>query len=123
LGSCRARSRSDEPGTAHVNGYKRLKYFGGNNVVTGRLELKKTLMDWFKNSRVEFIENKVESTVFSGETAIQTVIFAIRSSPKNGGTPVIARGRSMVIFIRDKSSSTGWLSLREITQDAPAESR
>lgn len=65
------------------------KYFGGNNVVIGRADLEKGLNDWFQNSKVEFIENKVESTVFNGETAIQTVIFAIKSTPKNGGEPVI----------------------------------
>jgi len=96
-----------------------VKYFRGSNVVTGRAALQKQLADWFKNSKIEFVENKVESTVFTGETAVQTVIFAIRSTPKNGGKPTIARGRSMVIYVRDKDSPTGWLSLREMTQAAP----
>lgn len=43
-------------------------------------------------------------------------LFAI---PKNGGTPTIARGRSMVVYIRDKTSPTGWLSLREMAQETP----
>jgi ketosteroid isomerase-like protein len=96
-----------------------VKYFGGKNVVSGRAALQKQLTEWFKSSKIEFVENTVESTVFTGETAIQTVIFAIRSTPKNGGKPTIGRGRSMVIYIRDKSSPTGWLSLREMTQAAP----
>ncbi|HEY2726490.1 MAG TPA: nuclear transport factor 2 family protein [Parafilimonas sp.] len=96
-----------------------IKYFGGNNVVIGRDALEKGLKNWFQNTTVEFIENKVESTVFNGNTAIQTVIFAIKTTPKNGGKPVISRGRSMVVYIRDKSSPTGWLSLREMTQEAP----
>ena len=96
-----------------------VKYFGGNNVVTGRAALQKQLAGWFKNSKIEFVENIVESTVFTGETAIQTVIFAIKSTPKNGGKPTIARGRSMVIYLRDKNSPTGWLSLREMAQAAP----
>jgi hypothetical protein len=65
------------------------------------------------------VENTVESTVFTGETAIQTVIFAIKSTPKNGGKPTIGRGLSMVVYIRDKSSPTGWLSLREMAQAGP----
>ncbi len=97
-----------------------VKYFGGNNVVTGRDELQKSLEGWFQSSKVEFIENTVESTVFNGGTAIQTCIFSIKSTPKNGDKPVIARGRSMVIYVQDKSSPTGWLSLREMTQEAPA---
>jgi ketosteroid isomerase-like protein len=97
-----------------------IKYFGGNNVIIGRASLRKQLTDWFKNAKkVEFIENTVESTIFNGGTAIQTVIFAIETTPGDGGQPVIARGRSMVVFVRDKNSPTGWLSLREITQEAP----
>jgi ketosteroid isomerase-like protein len=97
-----------------------IKYFGGNNVIIGRAALKKSLTDWFKNAKkIEFIENTVESTIFTGGTAIQTVIYAIKTTSGDGGQPVIARGRSMVVFIRDKNSPTGWLSLREITQEAP----
>ncbi|MEX6690694.1 nuclear transport factor 2 family protein [Danxiaibacter flavus] len=96
-----------------------IKYFGGTNVVTGRAALEKGLEEWFKNTKVEFVENTVESTVFNGETAVQTSIFAIKSTPKNGGEPSIGRGRSMVIYVQDKSSPTGWLTLREMTQAAP----
>lgn len=97
-----------------------VKYFGGNNVVTGREALQKGLEEWFQNSTVEFIENTVESTVFNGGTAIQTSIFSIKNTPKNGGKATIGRGRSMVIYVRDTSSPTGWLSLREMAQEAPA---
>jgi ketosteroid isomerase-like protein len=97
-----------------------IKYFGGNNVIIGRTALKKSLTDWFKGAKkIEFIENTVESTIFTGSTAIQTVIYAIKTTPGDGGQPVIARGRSMVVFVRDKNSPTGWFSLREITQEAP----
>lgn len=96
-----------------------IKYFGGNNVVIGRAALQKGLTGWFQSSTIEFIENTVESTVFNGPTAIQTCIFSIKATPKAGGEPVITRSRSMVVYIRDKSSPTGWLSLREMTQEAP----
>ncbi len=96
-----------------------IKYFGGNNVVVGRDEVEKQATDWFQNSKVEFIENTVENTVFVGNIAIQTVIFSIKTTPKNGGKSSIGRGRSMVIYIQDKTSPTGWLSLREIAQEAP----
>jgi ketosteroid isomerase-like protein len=96
-----------------------VKYFGGNNVVTGNAAVEKGAADWFKNSKVEFIENTVESTIFNGETAIQTAIFSIKTTPKAGGDPVISRGRSMVVYVRDKSSPTGWLSVREMVQAAP----
>ena len=96
-----------------------IKYFGGNNVVVGRDAVEKQARDWFQNSKVEFIENTVENTVFVGNIAIQTVIFSIKTTPKNGGKSSIGRGRSMVIYIQDKTSPTGWLSLREIAQEAP----
>jgi ketosteroid isomerase-like protein len=95
------------------------KYFGGSNVILGRTALQKGLADWFKKVTVEFIENKIESTVFAGQTAIQTSIFSMKVSPRDGSNPVINKGRAMVVFVRDKTSPTGWLSLREMTQEAP----
>jgi ketosteroid isomerase-like protein len=98
-----------------------IKYFGGNNVIVGREGLRNQITGWFKSAKeIKFIENTVESTVFTGNTAIQTVIFAIRTMPGDGGQPTIARGRAMVVFVQDKDSPTGWLSLREISQEAPA---
>jgi ketosteroid isomerase-like protein len=98
---------------------KVIKYFGGNNVIVGRDAVEKGARDWFQSSKVEFVENTVENTVFVGNIAIQTVIFSIKTTPKNGGKSSIGRGRSMVIYIQDKTSPTGWLSLREIAQEAP----
>src|SRR5215469_15101105 len=60
-----------------------IKYFGGNNVVVGRDAVEKQARDWFKTSKVEFVENTVENTCFTGNIAIQTVIFAIKSTPKH----------------------------------------
>ncbi len=100
-----------------------IKYFGGNNVIIGRDAVEKGAREWFQNSKVEFINNIVESTVFVGETAIQTAIFSIKTTPKNGGKPTIARGRSMVVYVQDKNSPTGWLTLREIVQEAPLEQK
>jgi ketosteroid isomerase-like protein len=96
-----------------------IKYFGGNNVVVGRDAVEKGAREWFQNSKVEFIENTVENTEFIGKIAIQTSIFSIKTTPKSGGAPSIGRGRSMVIYIQDKSSPTGWLTLREFVQEAP----
>ncbi len=98
-----------------------IKYFGGNNVTVGREAVENGVKDWIRNNKVEFIENTVENTEFFGNVAIQTVIFTIKTTPKNGGKPSIGRGRSMVIYIQDKSSPTGWLTVREIAQEAPPE--
>jgi ketosteroid isomerase-like protein len=96
-----------------------VKYFGGNNVMTGREEMRKQLTSWLRNNRVEFVENTVESTVFNGETAIETSIFEIRNVAKNGDSATIGRGRSMVVYIKYPQSPTGWASIREIVQEAP----
>jgi ketosteroid isomerase-like protein len=97
-----------------------IKYFGGNNVIAGRDAVEKGAREWFRNAKVEFVENTVENTAFYGNIAIQTVLFSIKTTPKNGGNSSVGRGRSMVIYIQDKSSPTGWLTLREIAQEAPA---
>jgi hypothetical protein len=96
-----------------------VKYFGGNNVVTGRDALQKGAESWFKNATVEFVENIVESTVFNAETAIQTCIFSIKEYTKKRWQTGNLRGAILVIYIRDKDSATGWLSLREMAQAAP----
>ena len=96
-----------------------IKYFGGTNVTIGREAVEKGARDWFQSGKVEFLENTVENTEFFGSVAIQTVIFSIKTTPKNGGQPSIGRGRSMVMYIQDKSSPTGWLTVREIAQEAP----
>lgn len=96
-----------------------IKYFGGNNVTIGREAVENGVKDWIQNNKVEFIENTVEDTEFFGNIAIQTVVFSIKTTSKNGGEPSIGRGRSMVIYVQDKSSPTGWLTVREIAQEAP----
>jgi len=96
-----------------------IKYFGGTNVLVGRDAVEKGAKAWFQNSNVEFAENIVENTEFIGNIAIQTSIFSIKTTPKHGGESSIGRGRSMVIYIQDKSSPTGWLTLREFVQEAP----
>ena len=96
-----------------------IKYFGGNDVIVGRDAVEKGAREWFQNSTVEFTESTVENTEFVGNIAIQTSIFSIKTTPKDGGKPSIGRGRSMVIYIQDKGSPTGWLTLREFVQEAP----
>ena len=95
-----------------------IKYFGGTNVIVGRDAVEKGAREWFQNSKVEFVENTIESTAFVGNVAIQTQIFAFKTTPKSGGEPSIGRGRSMVIYVQDKTSPTGWLTIREMAQEA-----
>jgi ketosteroid isomerase-like protein len=98
-----------------------VKYFGGNNVVTSRAQLAQGLTAMFRTSKMELIQNKVESTAFNGNTIIETCIFAFRSTPVNGGKPSIGRGRAMTVFVKYKDSPYGWVSIREMAQAAPDE--
>lgn len=98
-----------------------IKYFGGSNVVIGRAGLEKSLTAMFKASKLEFVENKIESTAFNGSTAFETSIFTIKIIPTNGGEATYAHGRSMVIYVRYKDSPYGWVSIREMAQAAPTE--
>jgi ketosteroid isomerase-like protein len=112
-------AKGDAALVAQLHSPNVIKYFGGNNVIVGRDAVEKGAREWFQNSKVEFIENTVENTEFVGNVAIQTSIFSIKTTPKDGGEPSVGKGRSMVIYIQDKSSPTGWLTLREFVQEAP----
>ncbi len=95
------------------------KYFGGKNIINGREELKKQLTDLFNYAKTEFIQNEIESTIFNGDAAVETSIFGMRLTPKNGDSARVIRGRSMVVYVRYKDSPTGWASLREMVQEMP----
>ena len=96
-----------------------MKYFGGANVVTGREDLRRGLIKTFRNVKMEFVEHRLESMVFLGDTAVETSIFAIKTTPRKGGSPTIGRGRAMVVYVKSKESPTGWQSIREMAQAAP----
>lgn len=96
-----------------------MKWFGGDNVVQSRSDLEQGLKEMFRASRLEFVENQTESIIFNGETAVETSLFSIKATPKNGGKPTLSRGRAMVVYIRYKASPTGWASLREMAQAPP----
>jgi ketosteroid isomerase-like protein len=96
-----------------------VKYFGGTNVVTGRQELRRGLIETFRNVNMEFVEHRLETLVFLGDTAVETSIFTIRTTPKAGGSPTLGHGRAMVVYVKSKESPTGWQSVREMAQAAP----
>lgn len=96
-----------------------MKYFGGANVVSGREDLQRGLVKTFRDVKMEFVEHRLESMVFLGDTAVETSIFTIKTTPKAGGSPTVARGRAMVVYVKSKDSPTGWQSIREMAQAAP----
>jgi len=89
------------------------KYLVGGEAV--RADLVKT----FSSFRLEFVDDRVESTLFEGRTAVEESLFTIRGKPLAAGTPFLFKGRSMVVYVRDRRSPTGWASIRELIQSAP----
>lgn len=88
------------------------KYLVGRDAVAE--DLRQTLQKFI----LEFEENRVESLLIQGDTAIEQTVFAIKSTPKNGGESYLFRGRTQVVYVRYKKSPTGWASIREIIQPA-----
>ena len=58
----------------------------------------------FQQFNLEWKENRVESILIRGDTAVEQTVFAIQGTPQNGG--------------RYEKSPTGWASIRELVQPA-----
>jgi len=112
-------ARGDVPAIVALHHPDVVKYFGGSNVVKGRAALEKGLIEMFRTSRMEFIESQLESMTFNGDTGIETSIFTIKVTYKDGRPPTLSRGRAMVVYIKYKDSPTGWATIREMVQAAP----
>lgn len=95
---------------------KVIKALGYNDVKNGRDEVIEVLEETFKNYSLEFVENGVESIFFEGNVAVEQTNFSIKGTPKQGGEPFIFSGRTMVTYVRDSESPTGWVTIREIIQ-------
>lgn len=92
------------------------KWLGHGSHLVGRDALRAGLVETFKSMHLTFTENRVESTLFAGDTAVEVSDFTIHATPKNGGAPSDAKGRAMVVYVRSTQSPTGWLSIREMVQ-------
>lgn len=96
-----------------------IKALAPDRYLVGRDALRADLARTFHNYRLEFVDNRVENTYFEGRTAVQESRFTLRGTPLAGGAPFVISGRSMVVYVRDTRSPTGWASIREIIQPAP----
>ena len=95
-----------------------IKALAPDKYLVGREAVRADLAKTFSNFRLEFVDDRVESTFFEGRTAVEESLFSIRGTPLAGGAPFLFKGRSMVVYIRDRRSPTGWASIREIIQPA-----
>ncbi|MGD0618620.1 MAG: DUF4440 domain-containing protein [Bryobacteraceae bacterium] len=95
-----------------------IKALAPDKYLIGREAVRADLAKTFSSFRLEFVDSRVERTFFQGRTAVEESLFTIRSTPLDGGAPLLFRGRSMVVYVRDRRSPTGWASIREIIQPA-----
>ena len=65
-----------------------------------------------------FVEHRVESLEFFGDTCVEQTVFAVRGEPRATGETFVFRGRAMVVYVRYAESPTGWASIREVVQPA-----
>ena len=96
-----------------------IKALAPDKYLVGREAVRADLARTFRNFRLEFVDDRVESTFFNGRTAVEESLFTIRGEPLADGTPFLFKGRSMVVYVRDRRSPSGWASIREIIQTAP----
>jgi hypothetical protein len=94
------------------------KALGFHKVLIGRDAVEADLSSTFRQYRLEFIENNVESLLIEDQTAVEQTLFTIRVTPIAGGEPTLFKGRTMVVYVRYKESPTGWASIREMIQPA-----
>ena len=86
------------------------KYLEGREAVAA--DLRGTLNVF----QLQFVENHNESLLIHGNTAVEISTFAIRLTPRSGGTALLFKGRAMIVYVRYGASPTGWASIREIIQ-------
>jgi ketosteroid isomerase-like protein len=100
----------------HPDVVKALSY---ERTINGRDALEADLAGTLQRFNLEWKENRVESILIQGETAVEQTVFTIKGTPKNGGEPFLFKGRAQVVYVRYKKSPTGWASIRELIQPAP----
>jgi ketosteroid isomerase-like protein len=86
--------------------------------VNARDALKADLTGTLQRFNLQWQENRVESALIQGDTAVELTSFTIKATPKVGGGPLLFKGRAMVVYLRYKNSPTGWASIRELIQPA-----
>jgi ketosteroid isomerase-like protein len=111
-------SRGDIPAILSYHHPDVVKALSYSKVIVGREALRADLTDTLQQVTLQWTENKVESLLINGDTAVEQTTFTIRGTPKNGGKEFIFKGRAQIIYVRYKDSPTGWASIRELVQPA-----
>jgi ketosteroid isomerase-like protein len=96
-----------------------IKALSSDKYLVGRESVRKDLVGTFQAYMLRFETNTIENTLFQGDTAVEESLFSIKGRPKREGIePFEFKGRSLVVYVRDGRSPTGWASIREIIQSS-----
>jgi ketosteroid isomerase-like protein len=112
-------ARGDVPAILAYHHPEVVKALSYEKRIIGRDALQADLVSTLQQFSLEWKENRLESLLVQGDTAVEQTVFAIQGIPKNGGAPFLFKGRAQVVYVRYKKSPTGWASIREIIQPAP----
>ena len=78
-------------------------------IIAGREALRTDLVGTLQQVSLKWKENRVESLLTHGDTAVEQTAFTIEGPPKNGGVSFQLKGRAQIVHARYKDSPTGWL--------------
>lgn len=95
-----------------------VKALSFEKTIHGRQALQADLEETLQRFTLEWKENRVESILIQGDTAVEQTVFTIQGTPKNGGESFLLKGRAQVVYVRYEESPTGWASIREVVQPA-----
>jgi ketosteroid isomerase-like protein len=96
-----------------------IKALASDKYLIGGAAVKADVAGTLQRFHLEWVENRGESLLVQGDTAVEMTAFAIQGTPRDGGQPFVFKGRAMVVYVRYKGSPTGWTSIREVVQPAP----
>lgn len=92
------------------------KALGYNDLKLNRDEVMDGIKNTLESYKLEFVKNEVENILILGETAIEQTKFTIKGTSKVGGQSFLFSGRTLVTYVKNKKSPTGWATIREIIQ-------
>lgn len=93
------------------------KAFSWNDYQVGSIVVKQGLTSLLENYNLEFLGSaeEMESLKIFEDSAVMIARFSLKGVPKNDSVkPFVFSGRTMIVYIRNKESPTGWLSFREM---------
>ena len=109
-------ARGDVDGIMAYHHRDVVKALSAGALLDGSAAVRADLVASLDAFRLEFVENRTESLVITGETAVEIAAFTIRGTPKAGGAPFVSRARTMIVYVRSAASPSGWAMIRELIQ-------